>query len=85
MNKGDLIGAIKAKTGATAKETEAFFGAFWDSVKEALAAGEDVNLTGIGSFKVKERAARESINPATKEKITVPAKKVVAFKPSKAW
>ena len=85
MNKSDLINAIRAKTGLTAKDAEAFFGAFWGSIKEALAAGEEVNLTGTGSFKVKERAARESINPRTKEKIVVPAKKAVAFKISKSW
>lgn len=85
MNKSELINAIKAKTGATAKDTEAFCNAFWESVREALAAGDDVNLVGIGSFKVKEKAAREARNPRTKEIITVPAKKVIVFKASKTW
>ena len=85
MNKGELLNAVKAKTGATAKDTEAFFVALWDSIKEELAAGGEVNLSGIGAFKVKERAERESINPRTKEKVCVPAKKVVTFKPSKVW
>lgn len=85
MNKGELLNEIKAKTGASAKETEAFLAAFWDTVKEALANGDEVNLAGIGSFKIKERAEHEGINPATKEKIVVPAKKVVAFKASKRW
>lgn len=41
-------------------------------------------LAGVGTFKVKDRAEKEGINPLTKEKITIAAKKVVAFKPGKA-
>ena len=40
----------------------------------------DAVLDGIGKFSVKERPAREGINPATKEKITIPAKNAVTFK-----
>ncbi len=84
MNKSELIAAIKEKTGATTAEAEAFYGAFWTSVQEALTKGEDVALAGVGTFKVKDRAEKEGINPLTKEKITIAAKKVVAFKPGKA-
>ncbi len=85
MNKSELISAIKEKTGATAAETEAFYSAFWTSVQEALANGDAVALAGVGTFKVKERAEKEGINPLTKEKIKIAAKKVVAFKPGKSF
>ena len=50
------------------------------AVKEALIAGDKVALIGFGTFAVNERPAREGINPATKEKITIAAKKAVKFK-----
>ena len=50
------------------------------AVKDALIAGDKVALVGFGTFSVNERPAREGINPATKEKITIAAKKVAKFK-----
>ena len=50
------------------------------AVKEALVAGDKVQLVGFGTFSVNERPAREGINPATKEKIAIAAKKVAKFK-----
>jgi DNA-binding protein HU-beta len=57
--------------------------AFVEAVGEALQAGDGVQLPGFGSLKVKERAAREGINPATKEKIWIEAKKTIKFKAGK--
>ena len=51
-----------------------------DVLKEALVAGEKIELVGFGTFAVAERPAREGINPATKEKIQIPARKVAKFK-----
>ena len=50
------------------------------AVKEALVAGDKVSLVGFGTFSVSERPAREGINPATKQKITIAAKKIAKFK-----
>ena len=55
--------------------------AFITSVTNAMKAGEKVSLIGFGTFSVNERAARTGINPATKTTITIPAKKIVKFKP----
>ena len=49
-----------------------------------MAKGEKIQLVGFGTFEVRERAAKEGINPATKEKMNIPAKKVPAFKAGKA-
>ncbi|MCO6434325.1 HU family DNA-binding protein, partial [Nitrosomonas nitrosa] len=49
-----------------------------------VASGNDVQLVGFGTFSVSERAGREGRNPATGETMTIPAKKVVKFKPGKA-
>ena len=55
--------------------------AFVSSVTNAMKAGDKVALVGFGTFSVSERAARTGINPATKQEIAIPAKKVVKFKP----
>ena len=83
MNKKQLIAKMAEKSGLKAVEAQKAFKAFIDSVNEALVDGEAVQILGFGSFQVKERAAREGINPATREKIAIPAKKVVKFKPGK--
>ena len=50
------------------------------ALKDALVAGDKIQLVGFGTFSVNERPAREGINPATKEKIQIAAKKVAKFK-----
>ena len=51
-----------------------------NALKEALIAGDKIQLVGFGTFSINERPAREGINPATKEKIQIAAKKVAKFK-----
>ena len=55
-----------------------------DSIKGALAGGEGVLLVGLGSFDVRQRAARAGRNPQTGATIRIPAKKVPVFKAGKA-
>ena len=50
------------------------------AIKDALAAGDKIQLVGFGTFSVNEKPAREGINPATKQKIKIAAKKVAKFK-----
>ncbi|MCM1042806.1 MAG: HU family DNA-binding protein [Corallococcus sp.] len=85
MKKGQFIKELQDKTGKSASETNKMFDAFWDCVGEQLKKGEDVALTGIGTFRIKKTSKRKGVNPATGEKITIPAKTVVAFKPSKSF
>ena len=51
---------------------------------DKLASGDKIQLNGFGSFEVTKRAVREGHNPATGEKIKIPAKNVVKFKAAKA-
>ena len=81
MTKAELINAVAQKTELSKKDSEKAVVAVIDAISEALAAGEKVALVGFGTFEVKERAAREGINPRTKEKIEIPASKQA--KPSK--
>lgn len=84
MNKKELIAAMAEKAGITQTEAAKALDAFLDAFKDALKAGDCVQIAGFISAKVALREAREAINPQTKEKIMVPAKKVVKVKVSKA-
>ncbi|MBO5974458.1 MAG: HU family DNA-binding protein, partial [Paludibacteraceae bacterium] len=50
------------------------------AISNALANGDKVSLIGFGTFSVAERGARQGVNPATKQAIEIPAKKVAKFK-----
>ena len=80
MNKTELIEKIAATAGLTKADSKKALEATLTAVKDALAAGEKVALIGFGTFSVNERPAREGINPRTKEKVQIAAKKVAKFK-----
>lgn len=84
MNKTELIQAVAAATGIAKKDAAAAVDATFDAIAKALADGGKVQLAGFGTFEVRERAAREGINPQTKEKVTIAACKAPAFKAGKA-
>lgn len=80
MNKFQLITAMAEESGLTKADTKKALDAFMASVSKALKEDGRVSLVGFGTFTVSERAERTGINPSTKQKITIPAKKVVKFK-----
>ena len=81
MNKTDLIEKIAAGAGLSKVDAKKALDATIAAIKDGLVAGEMIQLVGFGTFSVSERPAREGINPATKEKINIAAKKVAKFKP----
>ncbi|MBP7865264.1 MAG: HU family DNA-binding protein [Acidobacteria bacterium] len=83
MNKGDLI--KKMATDAEIKQVQAAkaFSAMIDGIAEALKTGDRVTLVGFGTFKVATRKARTGLNPQTKKKMNIPARKVPKFTPGK--
>ena len=80
MNKTELIDKIAAGTGLTKIDAKKALETTIDAIKGALKAGDKVQLVGFGTFDVVEKPAREGINPATKQKIKIAAKKVAKFK-----
>jgi DNA-binding protein HU-beta len=80
MNKTELVEKIAAGAAISKVDAKKALEAAVAAVKEALVAGDKVSLIGFGTFSVNERPAREGINPSTKEKITIEAKKVIKFK-----
>jgi len=80
MNKAELISAIAAESGLSKVDAKKALDAVVKCVSDALVAGDKVSLVGFGTFAVSERSERTGINPATKEQITIAAKKVAKFK-----
>lgn len=81
MNKSQLIDAIAKEAGLTKADARKALEAFINIVGKTLAKDDKVSLVGFGSFSVVMREAREGRNPATGAKITIPAKKVIKFRP----
>ena len=84
MNKTELIAAAAESAGLTKKDTERVLNAAINAITASLMKGEKVQLSGFGTFEVKEREARVGRNPHTKEAIEIPATRVPTFKASKA-
>ncbi|MBQ1853649.1 MAG: HU family DNA-binding protein [Prevotella sp.] len=80
MNKTELIEKIAEGSGLSKVDSKKALDAAVAAIKDALVAGDKIQLVGFGTFSVSERPAREGINPATKEKIQIAAKKVAKFK-----
>lgn len=81
MTKAELVSRVAEKANMSKANAEKALNAFIDTVKEALSQGDKISLVGFGTFSVAERSAREGRNPKTGEKLTIPACKVVKFKP----
>lgn len=79
VNKDMLVHEIVEKTELSKKDVEAVLECMIDAVTAELRKGNKVTLTGFGTFKVSNRAAREGINPQTKAKIMIPAMTVPKF------
>ena len=84
MNKAELISAVAEKAGMSKKDSEKVINAAFESITEALVAGDKVQLVGFGAFEVKQRGERVCRNPKTKEEVKVPATRVASFKVGKA-
>ncbi|AWK84508.1 HU family DNA-binding protein [Photobacterium damselae] len=83
MNRKELEEQIAEKSGITKAAAERVLKALIESVQEALAEGDSVQLLGFGTFKVNDRAARTGRNPKTGEPIQIAAAKVPTFTASK--
>jgi DNA-binding protein HU-beta len=82
MNKAELVSAIAERMGAPKKHAEEMLESFVDVIIDTLKAGDEVTLTGFGTFSSKVRKARVGVNPQNPSvKINIPATTVAKFKP----
>lgn len=81
MNKQELVKAIAAKAQITAKDAAGALDAMTEIITEELRNGNRVSITGFGTYEPRTRAARDGVNPRTKESIHIPESRFAAFKP----
>ncbi len=84
VNKGHLVDKVTQTTGLSKKDVKAVVDGVFDHITEHLSQGDKVQITGFGAFEVRERAARQGVNPSTGDKIDIAASKAPAFKAGKS-
>ncbi len=83
MTKNNLIDHVSEAMHSTKKDAELVVDALLAGIADALVKGERVDLRGFGSFQVSGRKERQGRNPRTGETMTIAARSVAVFKPSK--
>lgn len=84
MTKSQLIAAAAQNSGLSQKAVSEAYDALYNAFANAIAAGEAVQIAGVGTFSVKARAARKGFNPKTQQPIEIAASKAIAFSAAKA-
>ena len=82
MTKIELAKQLHQELGIKQKEAADHVEALLDLIKETLAKGENVKISGFGIFEVRDKNARRGRNPQTGESITIESRRVLTFKPS---
>jgi DNA-binding protein HU-beta len=85
MTKAEIVSQIAQKTGVDKQSILVTVEAFMETVKDSLAAGENVYLRGFGSFILKKRATKTARNISKNLTITIPEHNIPAFKPAKTF
>jgi len=83
VNKSELVAQVAERANLTKKDAARAVDAVFDSIADALKAGDKVQIVGFGNFEVRNRKPRKGRNPQTGAEIDIPGGKVPAFKPGK--
>ena len=84
MNKGELIDIISEEAGITKEQAKLALESFLDAIASSLEKNEEVNLRGFGTFLIRTLAEKKIRSIATGKKITIKARNVPKFIPSKS-
>lgn len=82
VNTSQIIEHVAERTGMTKAQAKQAVSAVLDVVSEQLSSGAKVQMSGFGTFELRERGEREGINPRTREKTRIAASRSVGFRPS---
>ena len=82
MNNKEFTSELAERLGYTIKDTAELIGSLLSDMVQELEEGNVIAVQGFGSFEVKKKAERNSINPASKQRMLVPPKLVLSYKPS---
>ena len=85
MKKADFIKAVAADAGLSQDAVSKALSSMIDTITSELKSGSEVNITGFGAFKISERAARNGVNPRTRQAIKIPAMKSPVFRAGKTF
>ncbi|OGZ42199.1 MAG: hypothetical protein A3C80_03080 [Candidatus Ryanbacteria bacterium RIFCSPHIGHO2_02_FULL_45_43] len=83
MNKADLAEAVFNKLGGTKRASEDAVDTVFNTITGALSRGDEVSVSGFGTFLARKRAARTARNPRTGESVEVPEMRVPKFRAGK--
>lgn len=81
MNNKELIARLAAETNYTQADTQQMVSAIIDTMRQGFEDGHTVQVNGFGSFEVRKRLERLVVNPGSGQRMLVPPKLVLAFKP----
>jgi len=84
MNKADIVDLVHGKLNGTKKSAEEAVDTVFDSITSSLSKGQEVSISGFGTFVTKKRAARQGVNPRTGEKIQIKATTTPKFRAGKS-
>lgn len=84
MNNKEFISELSGKLGYTLKDTSELVSSLLEEMVQELEDANSVSIQGFGTFEVKKKTERISINPTSKQRMLVPPKLVLTFKPSNA-
>jgi len=82
MNNKEFTSELAERLGYTIKDTSELMNSLLSSMAQELEEGNVIAIQGFGSFEVKKKAERISINPASKQRMLVPPKLVLSYRPS---
>ena len=82
MTKAEIVEQIYEQVGFSKKESAELVEKVFDTIKDTLAKGEKVKISGFGNFVVRCKNARKGRNPQTGQEILLGARRVLTFKPS---
>lgn len=82
MTKADIVERIYKEAGFTKKEAADLVDLVFNTIKDTLARGEKVKISGFGNFSIRDKAKRVGRNPQTGEAMEISARRVLTFKPS---
>ena len=85
MTKADLIELVYEQIGLSKRNSADLVETFFDIIKETLEQGENLKLSGFGSFNIRDKRARRGRNPQTGEEITITPRRVLTFKASNVF
>ena len=82
MNNKEFISELSRRLGYTNKETSQLVSSVLNIMTQELQDGNTISLHGFGTFEVKKKLERISVNPVTQQRMLIPPKLVLAYKPS---